>query len=86
MEDIVSCEFQGGQALLDLEAGEYFKLNKTAAFLWEKLSVPSTLEALVIEITNMFDIEPEVCRGDIANILQKLFDAKLIEHSDEAAA
>jgi len=77
-EQIVSCEFEGGKALLDLNASEYFKINNTAAFVWESISEPITINQLSNLMLEKFDVEEERLRADISAIISNLYQANLI--------
>gem|GEM_PF-845354 len=78
-EHVVACDLDGGKALLDLQESQYYKLNPTAALVWDKLSEPTTLDDLVKMITDRFDVEADQCRGDIQNIITRFHDANMIE-------
>jgi len=85
-ENIVSCEFEGGSALLDLEKSQYFKLNTSAALVWEWLDTPITLLGLSKNMLQHFDVEENVCLSDIKSILSSFIESGLIENVNDTSA
>ncbi len=78
-EEVVSCELEGGSALLDLSSSSYFRLNDTANFIWERLEAgPSSVNQLAESLTEAFDVTKEECIDDVAAILTDLEGAGLI--------
>ena len=78
-EDVVSCELESGCALLDLNSSKYFRLNGTAAFLWEKLeAAPATASQLADHLVERYEVERSQCLADITKILGALEKAELI--------
>lgn len=85
-ENIVSCEFEGGSALLDLEKSQYYKLNTSAALIWEWLDTPVTLAGLTERMVQHFDVEKDVCLSDIKSILSSFIKSGLIENVNDTSA
>ena len=85
-ENIVSCEFEGGSALLDLEKSQYYKLNISAAMVWEWLGAPITLAGLSKCMMQHFDVEESVCLSDIKIILRSFSESGLIENVNDTSA
>ncbi len=78
-KDVVACELDDGVALLDLRVSKYYKLNKTAALIWDWMSEPATVDQLVTRITERFDVSESECRADILAILASFESSGLIE-------
>jgi hypothetical protein len=78
-EHVVACDLDGGKALLDLRESQYYKLNPTAALVWDKISVPSTLDDIVEMITERFEVDVDRCRADITSIIKRFHDSDMIE-------
>jgi hypothetical protein len=49
-----------------------FALTDTGAALWTRLADWSTEEALVDELTQRFEVEPDVARVDVVQFLEQL--------------
>ena len=81
-DGIVACEISSGSALLNLDTSRYFKLNATAALLWEKLDADAdktlTVRALCDVLVARFDIEVQDCRDDIVAICRHFAKAGLV--------
>ena len=77
--NVVACELDDGQALLNLETSQYFKLNDTGALIWKNVEAGATLEQMQDELSSVFDISQEECRDDIVDLLTALEKANLIE-------
>ena len=78
-EHVVACDLDGGKALLDLRESQYYKLNPTAALVWDHLATPSTIADLVKMITDRFEVEAERAQNDIEAILTRFQDSNMIE-------
>ncbi len=50
-----------------------FTMNEVAAFVWERLDGRHTLEDLVHEVVEEFDVAADTARRDIETLLAKLF-------------
>ncbi|WP_292291036.1 PqqD family protein [Marivita sp.] len=82
---VVSSNIGGSLALLDTKSDRYFSLNGTGATVWELLETPRTLPDLCSEIGKKYQLSPEECRDDIAEILTALHHEGLIEGERHAA-
>lgn len=78
-EDVVSCELEGGSALLDLRSSTYFRLNETANFLWEQLGDASlSADELADRISQTYSVSKAECLPDVLAVLAELQDSKLV--------
>jgi len=85
ISDVVSCELDGGAALLDLRSSSYFKLNSTASAVWTLIEKsPQTLDSLVKSITDQFEVDTDRCAADLEAVLSSFLEAELIEQKDAA--
>lgn len=55
------------------------RLNGTGAFLWGKLAVDATEEALVQALLTEYAVDEGTARADVATFLGKLRDADLLD-------
>jgi len=84
--EVATASLPDGAALLDMRAGKYFALNRVGAVIWSSLrDHPSSLEKLTANVSSAFQIEPELCRGDIEIFLSAMVRAGLVEARPEAA-
>jgi len=77
-DNVVSCDYEGGKALLDLEKSSYFKLNNSATLIWNWLETPITLDGIVKNMTDVFEIDVITCKSDVSKILSDFLQSKLI--------
>lgn len=68
-DQVVCCSLESGMALLDLRSSKYFSLNPTASFIWKELAEPKSIDGLVDAMTSAFDVDKDVCRSDIVDVL-----------------
>ncbi|MFT3722150.1 MAG: PqqD family protein [Hyphomonadaceae bacterium] len=85
-EEVVSCAFGEGLALLDLRSGQYFSLNSVGAFIWSQLEKPTTVGALRRAVVAHYDAAEERCLSDLDDWLGKMAHSKLIKTDHAAAA
>lgn len=80
--DVVACEISTGSALLNLETSRYFKLNGTAACLWQALDVNDARTATIDELCGVlaarYEVEADECKADIIAIFRTFGDAGLV--------
>jgi len=70
----------GGEAvLLNLETERYFGLDATGTRMWELATQLPTLEAAYVELSEEFDVEPEVLRRHFAELLGQLVENGLLK-------
>ena len=85
-EEVVSCAFGDGMALLDLRSGEYFSLNSVGAFIWSCLGKPTNVIEIRRALLDHYDAAEARCAADLEAWLGKMAQAKLIKTSNAAAA
>lgn len=78
-DHVVSCELEGGDALLDLEKGQYYSLNMTASVVWNCVSESYEFETIVKTIMDRFDVDEGRCSDDVSAIIKSFLDAGLIK-------
>lgn len=85
-EDVVrACDHQLSAQLgedvvvLELDAGIYFGLNATGAFIWEMLAQPTAVAAIPQRISDEFEVDDATARDDLISLLRRLHQAGLVE-------
>ena len=66
-----------GEKVLDMNS--LITLNATARLIWELLAESHTLEFLVEEVVQQFDVDPERARADVQAFLDDLGSMGLLE-------
>ena len=75
----VSSDLAGEAVILELNAGEYYGLNRVGAFIWNLIQQPQTVAALREAVLSQFDVERERCERELDGLLNALHAARLIE-------
>lgn len=70
---------KGGAALWDPESDAYFHLNDTGAEIWEHLSRPATLPALLRKLSRDFDASPEAMEPAVQALLRDFVKNGLVK-------
>lgn len=78
-DSIVECEIEEGRALLDLNSSKYFSLNETGSLVWDLLNKePQGIDQIVSRIVAIYDVDYEICKSDVAKIIEELLAAKVV--------
>lgn len=71
--------------LLDPATSKFFMLNRTSAFIWERLSAPSTADSLAGEICKSFEnVTPADALKDVRATLEEMLSMELVVTQDAA--
>lgn len=63
---------------LDIESGSCFGINPVAAVVWEKLEYAVSLEALVSDLRQIYDVDQETCVAEVSALLEDFLSCQLI--------
>ena len=77
-EEVLFQELEGEMVLLDLKSGFYYGLDGVGARMWQLLSDSSDVETAVHALRAEYDVDEESLRTDLAMLISKLVDAKLL--------
>ncbi|MDD2800278.1 MAG: PqqD family peptide modification chaperone [Methylobacter sp.] len=77
-EGHVSAVLDEEVVLMSIEKGAYFGLNRVLSCIWQILETPTTVSQLCAILQDEYDVEPEVCKRDVFEALEKLAENKLI--------
>jgi len=64
--------------MLDVAGGSYYGLKNVGKAIWDHLVTPMTVGDLCDELIGEFDVDPEVCRRETNEVLEKLHERGLI--------
>ena len=68
----------GESVLLNLETERYFGLDSTGTRMWELVTTSPTIESAYARLMEEFDVEPEVLRSHLADLLKDLKENGLV--------
>ncbi len=77
--ECVSCTVEDGIAILDLRSNTYFSLDPVGTAIWGRMATPASLSDLAAAISAEYDVSPEDCRDDIADLLADMQTHDLIQ-------
>ncbi|NCJ08145.1 PqqD family peptide modification chaperone [Synechococcales cyanobacterium C] len=79
----VSSDLVNESVILDLKSGMYYGLNEVGSIIWKFIQSPQSVNSVVNEVINNYDVEINQCNNDVLQLLHNLLDAKLISICDE---
>lgn len=77
--DILVAHLEGEAVLLSLKSKRYYRLNETGAVIWKGLEDGLEPDAIVAQLTNRFDVDPDVARREFDEMVSDLRDMELVE-------
>jgi hypothetical protein len=76
---VLAKHFDGEAVLLNLETEKYFGLDTTGTRMWQLLIDSPCIEAAYGKLTEEFEVEPEVLRQHLAELLRELVQNGLLK-------
>lgn len=65
--------------LLNLETEQYFGLDETGTRMWQLLTASPNIDAAYQELLAEFDVEPEMLRDNLTELLGRLVENGLLQ-------
>ena len=65
--------------MLDMDSGFYFGLNSVASIIWGKLEKPISLEEVINELLDEYNIDRDTCEKDTMPFWAQLLDKNIIK-------
>lgn len=78
-KDVLAQEVAGETVLLDLRSDNYFGLDAVGTRVWQLLNEGKAGSLLIDTLLGEYKVEREVLEKDIAELLDRLSEAGLIE-------
>jgi hypothetical protein len=69
----------GETVMLNLETEKYFGLDGTGTRMWQLATHSPSIEAAFGKLTDEFEVEPELLRAHLAELLAQLVDNGLLQ-------
>lgn len=82
-EDILVQGVHGESVLLNLDNRYYYGLDKMGTQMWRTLSGSESIQKAYDDLLARYDVEADVLRHDLFNLVQKLLDYGLLKVADE---
>ena len=77
-KDNVWCDVGGEAVVLNVQSGIYYGLNSVGARVWNLIQRPTTVNTLLENLLEAYEVAPERCEGDLICLLQDLVAKNLI--------
>lgn len=65
--------------LLNLETEQYFGLDETGTRMWQLVTSSANIDAAFQELLAEFDVEPELLRSNLLELMSRLVDSGLLQ-------
>ncbi len=65
--------------LLNLETEQYFGLDETGTRMWQLVTGSPNIDVAYQELLAEFDVEPELLRSNLTELLSRLVDSGLLQ-------
>jgi Coenzyme PQQ synthesis protein D (PqqD) len=65
--------------LLNLDTEQYFGLDETGTRMWQLVTASPNIEAAYQELIAEFDVEPELLRSHLMELLTRLVESGLLQ-------
>lgn len=75
----VYCSVDDEIIILSVEDEVYYKLDSVAAFIWDIIDEPKTVDEILEAILNEYDVEKDESESDLIELLYGLLKKGLIE-------
>ncbi|HEX7296141.1 MAG TPA: PqqD family protein [Pyrinomonadaceae bacterium] len=78
--EVVFTDFDGKEGILvDLNTKQYYRLNETGSLVWRGLEKGNTVEEIVSELENEYEVSNEHARASVEKLISNLEFNKLIK-------
>lgn len=70
---------------LNVEGGQCYGMDKIAGSVWGLLAEPTDIDSICNRLMEIYDVAPEVCRNDVAKLIQQFQKEGLLDQVDAGA-
>jgi hypothetical protein len=68
-QDLIAAEMDGDVVMLSIENGQYYGLTGIAPRIWEFLETPHSVDQLLGDLLQHYDVAEDVLRADLDGFL-----------------
>ena len=76
-EGLITADMDGETVMMDIETGKYYNLGRTGGDIWKSLENHHTVDRIVDEMMEIYDVERAECEKETKSFLTQLIDAGL---------
>jgi hypothetical protein len=81
-EDVIFTDLDGVEGVLvDLKTKKFYQLNETAILIWRGLEKRMTIDMIVMEMTQVYEVTRDRALSSVESLLRALSTQKLIRPS-----
>ena len=80
----VSSNVADEEVILNLKNGSYYGLDPIGAEIWKIIQEPTSVDEVVAELTQRYDVEKERCTQDVLDLLRDMNEHELLEVNSTA--
>lgn len=84
-DEQVSSRVADEEVILNLKNGSYYGLNPIGAHIWELIQDPMSVDALIDQLLDEYDVTREQCTQDVEDLLQDMHKEGLLEVQSDGA-
>ena len=82
LNDVIFTDFDGQEGILvDLNTKQYYRLNETGSLVWRWLEKGNSVEEIVLEIQNTYEVSGEHARASVEKLVSNLETNKLVRRA-----
>lgn len=76
--DQISANIDDDEVVLHMVDGVYYSLNRTGREVWRLLDEPKSLDTIVDQLIEVFDVERDFCLESVRTLLDDMEAASLV--------
>jgi len=77
-EQFVSTQIDDELVMMDIQNGNYIKLNKMANIIWEQIKEPLSVNQLIKYLETRFFVNEDQCQNETLSCLDRMNEHNLI--------
>lgn len=82
VSDVIFTDFDGKEGILvDLNTKQYYRLNETGSLIWRGLEEGNSVEDIVSQMQDRYDVSTDHARASVEKLLLSLESNKLIKRN-----
>ena len=79
LSDVIFTDFDGQEGILvDLNTKQYYRLNETGSVVWRGLEKGNSVDEIVAEIQDTYEVSVDHARASVEKLLSNLETNKLV--------
>lgn len=82
----LSSDGSANVVILGLKDGMYFELNEVGARVWNLIQQPRSVQSVVAELLQEYDVAAEKCEADVLSLAEDMATRGLVDFDDGSTA